>query len=125
MLLLSGREPALDTDLMQSNLPDNVASDPNYWYTVPGLLKLVESSGYRSTEQVAFSLAVPLRLSDGGLWLLAGWADGSAARVPASDTGVDEGPRTLSGWLERQVLGTAHYRHGGLLNPARGWGHQL
>lgn len=49
---LLGRKPMLDEDLMQSNLPQAAFDDPRYWYTVPGLLKLVENSGYRSTDQV-------------------------------------------------------------------------
>ncbi len=38
--------------LMASRIPRRAKTDPAYWFTVEGLLKLVENVGYRSVDQV-------------------------------------------------------------------------
>ena len=52
VLNVLGETADLPQDLMESNLPPEAFADPRFWFTVPGLLKLVENSGYRSTDQV-------------------------------------------------------------------------
>lgn len=42
----------LDSNLIHSNVPPKLLDDPSRWYTVDGLLKLVENSGYREVSQV-------------------------------------------------------------------------
>ncbi|EDQ90108.1 uncharacterized protein MONBRDRAFT_7402 [Monosiga brevicollis MX1] len=46
-----GQDCHIPGDLLASNVPARALSDPRYWFSIPGVLKLVENSGYRAASQ--------------------------------------------------------------------------